>query len=269
MIAAALIVFREVLEAALIVAVVLGATRGVSGRGRWVVGGIAAGIAGAVIVAIFAGAISDGLDGRGQELFNAAVLLAAVAMLAWHNIWMNQHGREIAAEMRRLGHDVTMGARPLTALAVVVALAVLREGSETVLFLYGLIANGAGWNTLVTGGALGLAAGVALGWLLYRGLLAIPLGRFFTAVSWLILLLAAGLAAGAAAYLTQAGILPELSPQLWDTSWLLAQDSWLGTLLHILIGYNDRPMGVQVAFYVATVALILALMRPAQARTKQ
>ena len=269
MIAAALIVFREVLEAALIVAIVLGATRGVLGRGRWVSGGVASGVAGAVIVAFFAGAISDSLDGRGQELFNAAVLLAAVAMLAWHNIWMNQHGREIADEMKRLGRDVSMGARPLTALTVVVALAVLREGSETVLFLYGLVANGEGWTTLLSGGALGLAAGVVVGWLLYRGLLAIPLGHFFTAVSWLILLLAAGLAAGAAAYLTQAGILPELSPQLWDTSWLLAQDSWLGTLLHILIGYNDKPMGVQVAFYVATVAFILAFMRPSQARAKR
>jgi high-affinity iron transporter len=229
-------------------------------------GGVAAGLVGAVIVAFFAGAIADGLEGRGQELFNAAVLLAAVAMLAWHNIWMSQHGREIAGEMRRIGHDVSMGTRPLTALAVVVALAVLREGSETVLFLYGLVANGSGWDALLVGGALGLAAGAAVGWLLYRGLLAIPIEKFFTAVSWLILLLAAGLAAGAAAYLNQAGILPELSPQVWDTSGLLAQESWLGTLLHILIGYNDRPMGLQVVFYVATVALILLAMRPAQAR---
>jgi len=263
MVGSALIVFREVLEAALIVAVVLGATRGITGRGRWVGGGMAAGLAGAVVVAIFAGAIADGLEGRGQELFNAAVLLAAVAMLAWHNAWMTSHGREIARDMQRLGRDVSLGVRPLAALALVTTLAVLREGSETVLFLYGLTATGASWSSILAGGALGLGGGIVLGWLLYRGLLAIPIQSFFTAVSWLVLLLAAGLAAGAAAYLNQAGLLPELVPQLWDTSGVLAQDSWLGMLLHILVGYYDRPTGVQVVFYLGTVVLMLIVMRVA------
>ena len=261
MVGAALIVFREVLEAALIVAIVLGATRGLTGRWRWVGGGIAVGVIGATIVAAFAGAIADGLQGRGQELFNAGVLLAAVAMLTWHNAWMSSHGREIAGEMQRLGRDVKIGNRPFAALAIVTALAVLREGSESVLFLYGLVANGSGWDTVLFGSALGLGAGIAVGGLLYRGLLAIPIQKFFTAVAWLVLLLAAGLAAGAAGYLVQAGILPELSSQVWDSSSILAQDSWLGTLLHILVGYNDRPMGVQVVFYLATVLVMLSLMR--------
>jgi high-affinity iron transporter len=261
MLGSALIVFREVLEAALIVAIVLGATRGVAGRGRWVGGGMALGVLGATVVAIFAGAIAEGLDGRGQELFNAFVLLAAVAMLGWHNVWMNAHGRELSAQMQRLGRDVSMGARPLAALAIVTMLAVLREGSEAVLFLYGLAASGSGWQVLLSGSLLGFGAGAATGWLLYRGLLAIPIHRFFTTVAWLVLLLAAGLAAGAAGFLSQAGLVPVLSPEVWDSSAILAQDSWLGRLLHILIGYNDRPMGVQVAFYLATLVLILALMR--------
>lgn len=259
----AIIVFREVLEAALIVAIVLGATRGVAGRGLWVGGGIVAGLAGASVVAAFAGTIAGAMAGSGQEVFNAAVLLAAVGMLAWHNAWMSAHGRAMAGELRRVGHDVTAGVRPLTALGLVTALAVLREGSETVLFLYSLAASGAGWSATFAGGALGLGAGALVGWLLYRGLLAIPVRHFFAAVSWMVLLLASGLAATAAGFLNQAGLVPAFGFGVWDTSGILAQDSWPGMLLHILVGYSDRPMGIQIVFYVATLLGMLALMRAA------
>jgi len=260
MLGSALIVFREVLEAALIIAIVLGASRGVAGRGRWVSGGILAGVLGAMVVAAFAGAIAGAVQGRGQELLNAGILLAAVAMLAWHNVWMSAHGRQVAAQMKTVGHDVSVGAKPLSALALVTLFAVLREGSETALFLFSLSASGAGGNALLVGGLLGMAAGAGVGFVLYRGLLAIPIGRFFSVTGWLVLLLAAGLAANAAGYLNQAGLVPSLVRQVWDSGWLLQQDSWLGTLLHILIGYNDRPMGIQVTFYLATLVGIYGLM---------
>lgn len=261
MLGSALIVFRESLEAALIVAIVMGATRGVTGRGRWIAGGMAAGVAGAAVLAAFAGTIADAVAGRGQEILNACVLFAAVTMLAWHNVWMAGHGRELTAQMRKAGHDVKVGARPLSALALVTMFAVLREGSETVLFLYSLAVSGSGWSALIGGAALGLAGGAILGFALYSGLAAIPVGRFFQVVSWLVLLLASGLAASGADYLTQAGLLPVLVDQVWDTSAVLSQSSWLGAMLHILIGYTDRPTGIQLAFYGGTLVLIYGAMR--------
>ncbi len=266
MLASAIVVFRETLEAGLIIAIVLGASRGIAERGRWVAGGIALGGAGAAVVALFAGALAQSVEGRGQELFNAAVLLAAVAMLAWHNIWMSSHARSHVAEMHHLGHDVRVGLKPLSAMLVVTALAVLREGAETVLFLYGMWAGGGGRGELVLGGVAGLSAGVLVGVLLYFGLLRIPLRHFFTVTGIIVLLLAAGLAAGAAGYLTQAGLLPPLSEQVWDSSSLLSVDSFLGRILHILVGYRDRPTGIELAFYVVTLATILALMRIVSAR---
>lgn len=261
MLGSAVIVFREVLEAALIIAVVMGASRGAVGRGRWIIAGVMSGAIGACIVAAFASRISDALEGRGQELFNAAVLLVAVAMLAWHNVWMSAHGRKLADEMRRLGHDVTVGVKPLSAILIITALAVLREGSETVLFLYGLAAGGTGQAALFSGALLGLAAGVLLGFLLYKGLLRIPLRQFFSVTGWIVLLLAAGLSANAAGYLNQAGILPVLSSQVWDSSQLLSQNGLLGQTLHVLVGYQDRPTGIGLVFYLATLAIIIGLMR--------
>src|ERR1700753_3927057 len=172
MLATLLIVFREVIEAGLIVGIVLAATAGVPRRGRFVALGVAAGVLGACLVAAFAGELASLFQGSGQELFNASILLLAVAMLTWHNVWMASHGREMARELKRAGHQVMTGERTLTALSIVVGVAVLREGSEVVLFLYGLMAQGgASHAAMLIGGVLGLAAGAGVSALMYFGLL--------------------------------------------------------------------------------------------------
>ena len=269
MLGALIIVFREVIEAGLIVGIVMAATRGVPDRSRWIMIGIGAGVLGAAVVAMFAGVISEAFQGAGQELFNASVLGVAVIMLMWHNAWMARHGREIADEMRRVGTAVSQGAKPLTALAIVVGLAVLREGSEVVLFLYGIMASGTSGSALIVGGLLGIAAGAAFSALTYLGLLAIPSRYIFSVTSWLIALLAAGMAAQAVQFLTNAGLVVALDRTLWDTSWLLSEKSIFGRLLHTLIGYIDRPTEMQLLVYVATLFAMFLLMRIARQTPRQ
>ncbi|AWN14453.1 FTR1 family protein [Salinisphaera sp. LB1] len=252
----AIIVFREVLEAALVVSIVLAAAKGVAGRGRWVSLGVLLGIGGACLVAAFAGTIAGAVQGRGQEFLNAGILLVAVAMLGWHNVWMTKHGRELAQHMKAVGHDVASGHKPLYMLMIVVMVAVLREGSETVLFTYGIYASGVQALPMLSGGALGVLFGVVAGGLLYNGLLRIPTRYLFSVTSWMILLLAAGMAADAAGFLTQAGVLPALGNSLWNTSWVLTEHSLVGRVLHILIGYTQRPSGMQLLFYLAALVLI-------------
>ncbi|MDA3921387.1 MAG: FTR1 family protein [Salinisphaera sp.] len=266
MLATAIIVFREVLEAALVVSIVLAAAKGVAGRGRAVGFGVLLGIAGACLVAAFAGAIASALEGRGQEFLNAGILLIAVVMLGWHNIWMSQHGKQLASEMLAAGRDVASGVKPLSMLTIVVLVAVLREGSETVLFTYGIYASGAGASSMLAGGGLGVGGGVLAGALLYNGLLRIPVRHLFTVTGWMILLLAAGMAAEAAGFLTQAGVLPVLTSSVWDTSWLLTEHSIIGRLLHILVGYTQRPSGMQLLFYVTTLVGIGGAMWQANRR---
>ncbi len=264
MLGALIIVFREVIEAGLIVGIVMAATRGVVGRGRWINLGILGGVGGAALVAAFAGAISETFEGAGQELFNASVLGIAVIMLMWHNAWMSRHGREIAEEMRNVGQAVSQGAKPLTALAIVVGLAVLREGSEVVLFLYGIMAQGTSTGALLLGGVLGIAAGAAFTALTYFGLLAIPSRYIFSVTSWLIALLAAGMASQAVQFLNNAGVVVALEGTVWDTSWLLSEQSLIGKMLHALIGYTERPSEMQLVVYVAILFAMFLLMRLAR-----
>ena len=262
MLATLLVVFREVIEAGLIIGIVLASTEDVPNRGMWIGYGVGAGIVGASIVAAFTGQIAASFAGAGQELFNASVLLLAVAMLTWHNVWMASHGRIIAQEMRQVGAAVAGGQKPLVALSVACGLAVLREGSEIVLFLYG-IATSAGTSTagMFVGGMLGLGAGVVVSTLTYLGLLTIPPRHIFSVTSILITLLAAGLAAQAVAYLQQAGYLEVLIWPIWDTSSYLPESSAIGGLIHTLIGYMDRPNGAQLIAYLLTIAIMIALMR--------
>ncbi|HJU07619.1 MAG TPA: FTR1 family protein [Rhodanobacteraceae bacterium] len=260
MLGVALLVFREVLEAALIVSIVAAATRGVARRGVYISGGIALGVLGAIVVALCAGVIAEAVNGSGQELFNACVLFAAVLMIAWHVIWMSSHARELMQHMQAVGGAVKAGSSSLTMLFAVVALAVLREGSEIVLFLYGMAAGGAGIAGLVGGIPLGIVCGVAVGFALYFGLLRIPLRYFFTATNWMLVLLAAGLASTAARFLVQANWLPALGTQIWNSDWLLTNGSVIGQALHILIGYDAHPSGIQMVFWAAVViALVIGM----------
>jgi len=264
----ALIVFREVLEAALIVGIVGAATRGISSRSKFIVGGVLLGLVGSIAVAAGANVIGQLAEGMGQELFNATVLGIAVLMLAWHNIWMSVHGRELSAHAKQVGHEIRSGTKAMSVLLVVIAVAVLREGSETVLFLYGVALSGENSPaTMALGGLVGVAGGVLVGWLLFAGLLRIPLRWFFTATSILVLLLAAGMASQAARFLIQADMLPSLASPLWDTSALVSNSSMTGKVLQGLVGYDAQPAGMQLAFYLAVILAIWAGMAWARRRT--
>ncbi|MEJ2396941.1 MAG: FTR1 family protein [Gammaproteobacteria bacterium] len=270
MFSTAILVFREVLEAALIIGLVAVASRELASRFKWISSGIGSGILGAILIAMMADVINNAAAGMGQELLNAMRLLAAVIMLGWHNIWMKKHGRELAVHARQLGQAVSDGQQPMYALTILVGLAVLREGAEVVLFLYSMVVSGTPAGQIASGGAAGLAVGVAFGAGLYFGLLRIPMRYLFRVTSILLLMLSAGLAAQAAGFLVQANVINVMTSTLWDTSWLVSERSVPGNILHALVGYIANPMGIQLLFYLATISIIGSLMwlvdRPGQVR---
>ncbi len=270
MIAAALIVFRESLEAALFVGIIAAATRGLPGRTGWLAGGVVAGILGAVALAAGAEQIGSAADGIGQDLVNVGILGAALLMLAWHCIWVSTHGQEMSRDARKLGFSVREGRRTPRALIAVVALAVLREGAETVLFVTGLTASTAGGaESMLAGAALGLAAGVAVGLLIYLGLSRIKPHQLFAVTNAFILVLAAAIASQLARALQQAGLVNVWSDALWDSSGLLSGDAPLGVLLHALAGYDVRPSGLQLAFYLGTLVVIGLATRRVRRRQRR
>ena len=268
MLAIALIVFRETLEAALFVGIVSAATRGLRGRGRWLGAGVAAGVAGALVLALLADRIATLADGVGQDLVNVGILCLALAMLVWHCIWGQQHGQEAALHAKRLGATVRDGGRTPAVLALACALAVLREGAETVLFVLGVTGSpdAIGAQTPALGIAAGLLAGTAAGGLIYFGLSRVPAQRLFGVTHALIVVLTAAIASQLARALAQAGLVQHWTTPLWDSAWLLSPDSALGALLHALAGYDAQPSGLQLLFYGGTLLLIAMASRHTRAK---
>lgn len=258
MFSSAIIVFREVLEIALILGVVLAATRMIEGRKRWIFAGLGAGFTGSLLIAFFVDSISNMAEGMGQELFNAMILLSATIVIGWTLVWMQKHAHTMKQQFQDLGNKVSEGQTPLYTLAIVIALAVWREGSEIVLFTYGMIAAGQPAVSIFSGSMVGLVAGSIIGLLLYYGLISIPTRYIFKVTSWLLIFLSAGMASIAAKYLAAAGFFSTLSMPVWDTSGFISEQSFIGQTLHILLGYSDQPLGIQVLFY-ATTATVLIL----------
>jgi high-affinity iron transporter len=244
----------------------MAATLGVPRRGAWISLGIAGGVAGAGIVAALTSYLATLFNGAGQDIVNAGILFLAVALIGWHIVWMNSHGREIALRMREVGQSVADGSKHMSILAVVVGLAVMREGSEIVLMLQGLWAGSNGGAIMFGGAALGLGAGVAVSTLMYLGFLVLPVRRVFTLTNCVLVLIAAGMAARGANFLVQAGLVQPFGSRLWDSSGIISDQSLIGQILAALVGYIARPSGIEVAFYAATILVVVMLMRTARHR---
>ena len=256
----AIIVFREILEISLVISILVAATEGIRGRNKWIFAGIGLGVLGAVLLAFFTDNISSSLDGTGQEIFNATILLASSAMIAWTVIWMSKYGKHISANLKKLGRSVLEGDKSLFALMPVVAFAVLREGAEIVLFSYGSFVSGDSVFDLMLGAAIGLALGVLVGFALYYGMIKVLGRHFFTITSWLLIFLAAGMVASAIGFLSNANLISPIAYPLWDSSFLISEEGIFGKVLHALLGYISKPSAAQLMGYLTTItALFIGL----------
>lgn len=264
MVSALIIVFREVLEMAMVLGMLFAATKGVAGCRKWITSGAVAGVAGAMVVAFFMEALENSVEGAGEFIFNAVVLSIASLLLAWTVIWMSRHGREMSMHMKQVGSSVAEGSTPMISLLLVSFAAVMREGSEAVFFLFGALQSGDDASMMLTGGLLGLVAGIVLGVLLYQGLVRIPMKYVFSVTGALLILLASGMASQAAFNLVLVDLLPPLVDTLWDSSFILTQDSFLGSVLHVMIGYDEQPSGMQILVFMVTLSLVSWLYRRAQ-----
>lgn len=260
MLASLVIVFREVFEMSIVICVVLAAAKELSSRFRWVFLGVLFGIIGAFAFAGLTSFFTLLAEGTNEKIPSIVMLFISALLIAYTVLWMKKHGRELTQNLKRVGSDVVAGTRPLWMLTVVVGIAVLREGSEIVLFLYGLHASGnSSWLSIISGGIGGVAIGVLTGTLMYLGLLRIPMKHMFSVTSLLLTFIAAGMVANAVRKLVQIDALPGLINPLWDTSHILSTHSTVGKLFAVLIGYQDKPSAMALIWYLGTLGIILLI----------
>jgi high-affinity iron transporter len=249
MLTAAMIGFREGLEAALIVGIVVGylVKTGQGARVRVAWAGVAAAVAASTLLAFGLNLVGARLEGPAEQLFEGATMLLAVLVLTGMIFWMRTQSRFLKASLEHeLKAAVTSGAA-LTLFGVAF-MAVFREGVETALLLAAAAFANDGLGTLI-GAVLGLGAAVVTGWLLYRATLRLNLRVFFSVTSLLLLFFAAGLFAHAIHEFQEAGLLPIIIEHVWNLNPLLNEGSALGQILTALFGYNGDPSLLEVSGY--------------------
>jgi high-affinity iron transporter len=260
------IVWRESVEAMLVVGILYTWLRSTPEGKRglnYLWGGVAAGLALAVALALVLLGVSSWLSDEGQEWFQAIMSLAACALVVQMVVWMKKHGRTLKGELES-------GARSSVAndnwwgLFVLVAIAVAREGSETVVFLYGTVSAGEGGSNmlmLALAGVAGFAVALLTFRLLQLGGKLITWRRFFRVTEILLLLLAGSLLVGGLDHLISLDVLPTIIDPVWDSSWLLSDSTGIGKILADFAGYRALPALISVLLWVAYWIVVWTLLR--------
>ncbi len=257
----AIIIFREILEIALILSILFSSTIGIKNRSLWINAGLVIGVIGSIIIATLTDKISEAFHGVGQEIFNAIILLFAALMIGYTVIWMKQHSKAMSKTLKHLGKSVIDGEKSLYALLIIVSLSVLREGAEIVLFTYSYYSSGTPIHELIIGSSMGFAVGLVVGLGFYFGILRKLGTHLFQVTTPILVFLSAGLVAKSLGYLSSAGVISEIKTQMWDTSFLISENSIVGNVLNILFGYISRPSGIQLIGYLSTIIILFGLIK--------
>ncbi|MFU7500322.1 MAG: FTR1 family protein [Candidatus Tisiphia sp.] len=259
----ALVVFRECLEIALLLGVILAVTKQLEKSRIYIIAGVMLGTVSAALFAFFTRSITVAFSGLGDEIFNSGIILLTVTLIGWTIVWMQGYGIKIKQNLNDLSVKISSGDSSYIMLVLIVAATILREGMEIIILVYSISSvEIIDSNSYLLGLIIGIVSGLTLGVIIYLGLIKIVNQQYiFRISSILLMLVASGFAAEAAGILSSSGIITILSDQLWDSSWLISDRSIYGKFLKMITGYIARPNGLQVVFYVCTLGLINILIQ--------
>ena len=259
MTAALIITLRETLEASLIVGIILAYLKKTENlrhkKAVWL--GVGAGIALSVVLAFVFERYFGGFTGKAEELYEGVAMLMAGGLLTWMILWMIVQRRGLRKNIEGKVHAHVSNNHPV-GLFLLTFVGVAREGIETVIFLQAAAIQGGGVNSL-WGGLLGIVLAIGVAYLLFKGVAKIPMKKFFTFTSVLLILFAAGLVAHGIHELQEAGVIPIVVEHLWDVNHLLNEKGTLGGLLKGVFGYNGNPSLIEVLSYCVYLLVISGL----------
>lgn len=253
MLSAVIIILREMLEICFIIGIISAALRNFRSKNKILAMGILGGGLISYILALGINYISGLFNNAGQEILNLLILLTSIICITLTLIWIKHHSKELKHKISAASERLMNNEAGIAAIILIIVLAISREGMEIILFLNGIYAAGTSIAELITGAAIGMALGSVTGILIYTGLLKINIKYFFRTINFMLILIAAGMASQAANYLIALDLFSFLSATVWDSSWLITEESSLGKILYNLLGYSSKPTELQVVLYLCTI----------------
>jgi high-affinity iron transporter len=255
---------REGFEATLLIAIVLAYLVKIERREdfRQVWYGVGAAVAVSLIAAGALFMTAGELEGRAEYIFEGTAMWVAVGFLTYMVLWMRRESRTVAQGIRQ-SVDSAVERNSRLALVSLVFVMVLREGIETGLFIFGITRTSTPLQVAL-GAALGIAAAVGLGYVVYAGGKRINLGTFFKVTGVLLILVAAGLLAHGVAEFEEAGLLPAIIP-LWDVSSapVIGEERLVSELMTAFFGWDPEANLLElIAWVTYLLAVGYAFLRP-------
>jgi len=268
MLAATIISLREMLEICLIISMVLAALSDIKYRKKVLLIGGGIGVLFSVFLALALNIITNLFDGNGQEILNITILSASLICIALTILWVNKHGQHLYKNISAASKKLESEENNIWPMITIIALALGREGAELILFLNGVYAVGTGVIDIFFGVMIGFAISIFIAYLLYIGLFKVPTRYFFRVINVMLILLAANMASQLANYLMAADIISSFSADLWNTSWLISDESIIGKIIYSILGYSSRPTQLQIIFYSFTIVIMFSLLRKSKVKTE-
>lgn len=254
-VASFVVVFRETLEAALVVGIILAFLYRINQKQfrRYVYLGVAFAVAASIVTAVIFQVVAGGFEGRAEQLFEGSTMVVAAALLSWMIMWMFKQRMHLK---RHVEEKVSRAVEKQEKLELFLLsfVAVFREGVETVIFL-GAATFASGQNVFV-GGTLGIAFALGVSYLFFTAAKKVNLRVFFNVTSLLLVLFAAGLVAHGVHEFQEAQVLPMTIEHVWNTNWLLNENSFVGGLAKSLFGYNGDPSLLEIIIHAAYLTVI-------------
>ncbi|AIL65602.1 Ferrous iron uptake protein [Rickettsiales bacterium Ac37b] len=262
MFAIALIFFRELLEVTLITGIIMAATKNVLNRNLWVIIGISLGVICSGYIAYSANSFKNLLENINEEAINVIILFTAVIMLNWTIISMKHYTSHLKNNIKKVGQNVQNGTIPLYTIATIIFVAVVREGIEIILFTYGVLKSSSelSYTHVLLGMIIGSLGGISLGIALYYGIINIKKKYMFSVTTILLILLTSSILIQIPNHLPLNEFLPSLYTAAWNTSDIIREDSLLGSLLHVTIGYIEQPSKIQLILYLLEITIISSII---------
>lgn len=250
------IIFREFFEISIILSVILFTTKNIFERNLYVAIGLVFGVTFSIFLALGFHHLTNSLNGFGQEFLDVFILTIAVLMVSYTVIFIGKQSKDFSKNLSTTAELINSGKKPLIAISIIIASTLIREGMEIILFLNGLYSSGVSLTNMINGALIGSIFAILLGYFVYLGLLKFTYKYVFFLTSWLLIFFSATMASKIPLYLASADVMTFLNDPLWNSSWLLSEHSIIGKILGVLIGYDTDPTGMQLIFYLSTIAFI-------------
>ena len=260
MLSALLITLREGLEAALIIGIILAYLARTDNRQGFkpVWFGVSLAVLSSLIAGVVIFILAGEFSGQAEEIFEGLAMFVAAGVLTWMIFWMRKQAINIKAHLHAQIQSVLTSGSSL-GLVLLAFVVVVREGIETVLFLFAATRVAESPLLFTIGGFLGLAIAIGIGYSIYKGTSKLNLRTFFNVTSIVLIVFAAGLLTHGMHEFHEAGIIPPVVEHIWDINHILPEESVFGRFLVAIVGYNGNPSLVEVVTYIIYLALALGI----------